>query len=365
MSVSQRSRSRAPPVSLMAPPPSAAVAAPPRRSCCACCAACAAPGRAAVGSAVLGRKRLRPAGEGVEPVAVARDPLARPGVALGDVAGGRRVVRHTGADAGRDLRVAALRLEHLHGEGGHALGSHRGAHVAVVDGEGDDVLLGDAVAAQLPDELAGVAARHLEDGEAAGVGEDGVLHGGGEVGQLGEALGGEHEGGAVLAQLGEHGLVVDAGHGLHLVHDDERPSPLLQGQALLLADDGVDEVEDGRAHEAATSRPALPERWRRRGCRRRGWCGAGRWWSGTGRGWRAPASRRRSRRGASEPARGPRRGTPAASPRSRAPTSPAGRDRPRRRARWRGSARPRAGAGRRGSCTGPRVRPPCWPRAAS
>ena len=119
----------------------------------------------------------------------------------------------------------------------------------MVDGQGDDVLLRDAVPAQLPDELAGVAAGHLEDGETAHVGEEGVAHGGREVGQLGQALGGEHEGSPVLAELGEHRLVVHARQGLHLVHDDERPAALVQGQAFLLADDAVDEVQQRCAHQ--------------------------------------------------------------------------------------------------------------------
>ena len=37
--------------------------------------------------------------------------------------------------------------------------------------------------------LAGVGPGHLEDGQAADVGEQGVAHGAGEVVQLGEALG--------------------------------------------------------------------------------------------------------------------------------------------------------------------------------
>ena len=48
-----------------------------------------------------------------------------------------------------------------------------------------------------------------------------------------------------LPRLGEHGLVVDAGHRLHLVDDDERPTPPIPRQAALLADDAVHEIEDG------------------------------------------------------------------------------------------------------------------------
>ena len=41
----------------------------------------------------------------------------------------------------------------------------------------------------------------------------------------------------------------DAGHRLHLVHDDQRAPALLQRQAPLLPDHGVHEVEQGRAHQ--------------------------------------------------------------------------------------------------------------------
>ena len=97
------------------------------------------------------------------------------------------------ADAGGDGGVALLRLSDHYREGGHPLLAHRGADVAVVDGQGDDVVLGDAVLAQLPHQRPGVVARHLEDGETAHVGKQGVPHGAGEVVELGEALGGEDE----------------------------------------------------------------------------------------------------------------------------------------------------------------------------
>ena len=109
--------------------------------------------------------------------------------------------------------------------------------------------LGHPVLSQLPDQRPGVVSRHLEDGEAAHVGEDGVPHGAGEVVQLGEALGGEDEGGPKLAELRQHAFVVHAGHRLHLVHDDQRAPALLQRQAPLLPDHGVHEVEKGRAHQ--------------------------------------------------------------------------------------------------------------------
>ena len=98
-------------------------------------------------------------------------------------------------------------------------------------------------------QLPGVAARHLEHRQAAHVGQDGVPHGAGEVLQLGQALGRQDETGAVLAQLAEHGLVIDAGHGLHLVDDHQRSPALWQGQALLLPDHRVHQVEQGGPHQ--------------------------------------------------------------------------------------------------------------------
>ena len=99
------------------------------------------------------------------------------------------------------------------------------------------------VLAQLPHQRPGVVARHLEDGEASDVGEDGVPHGAGEVVQLGEALGCQHEAGPELAQLGQHALVVHAGHRLHLVDHHEGAATLTKRQASLLPDHGVHEVE--------------------------------------------------------------------------------------------------------------------------
>ena len=95
----------------------------------------------------------------------------------------------------------------------------------------------------------GVVARHLEDGEAAHVGQQGVAHGAGEVVELGEALGGQDEAGPELAELREHRLVVHAGHRLHLVDDDQGAPAPAKRNASLLPDDGVDEVEDRRSHE--------------------------------------------------------------------------------------------------------------------
>ena len=109
--------------------------------------------------------------------------------------------------------------------------------------------LGHAVLARLPHQRPGVVARHLEDCEAPDVGEQGVPHGAGEVVQLGEALGGEDEAGPELAQLGQHALVVHAGHRLHLVHHHQRAAPLPEGHAALLPYHGVHEVEQRRAHQ--------------------------------------------------------------------------------------------------------------------
>ena len=78
-------------------------------------------------------------------------------------------------------------------------------------------------------------------GQASDVCEQGIPHGGREVVELCEALGGKDERRSELAELAQHRLVVHAGHRLHLVDDDQRPSPLLRRQASLLAYDGVHE----------------------------------------------------------------------------------------------------------------------------
>ena len=119
----------------------------------------------------------------------------------------------------------------------------------MVDGERRDVVLGHPVLAQLPHQGPGVVARHLEDGEAPDVGQQGVPHGAGEVVQLGQALGGEDEGGPELAELRQHAFVVHAGHRLHLVHDDQRAPALVQRQPSLLPYHGVHEVQEGSAHQ--------------------------------------------------------------------------------------------------------------------
>ncbi len=160
----------------------------------------------------------------------------------------REVALGQGADALGGLGVSRLRPGDLHGEGVHPLRSHGGADVALVDRQGRDVVLGHPLLAQLPDELAGVVPRHLEDGEAAHVGQEGVPHGAGEVVQLGEALGRQDEGCPELPKLAQHRLVVHAGHRLHLVHHDQRAPPLLEGQVSLLPYHGVHQVEEGRAH---------------------------------------------------------------------------------------------------------------------
>ena len=153
------------------------------------------------------------------------------------------------ADAVGGVGVSVLRPSDHHREGGHPVLAHGGADVAVVDGERSDVVLCHPLLAQLPHQRPGVVARHLEDGEAAHVGEQGVPHGEGEVIQLCEALGGEDEAGPELAQLGQHAFVVHAGHRLHLVHHYQRAAPLLKRQASLLPYHGVHEVEQRRAHQ--------------------------------------------------------------------------------------------------------------------
>ena len=191
-----------------------------------------------------------------------------------------------------------------------------------MDGQRGDVVLAHALPTELPHELPRVGAGDLEDAQATDVGEDGVAHGGREVVELGEALGGEDEACAELAELGEHGLVVDAGHGLHLVDDDEGAAALRGGKGALLPDDGVDEVEEGGARRGRPRRARrFPGRWRPEGCRRRGSCCAGRRWSAAGRGWPWPASTMRSRTTASGRARGRRPGSRSASCRSHGPTS--------------------------------------------
>ena len=119
----------------------------------------------------------------------------------------------------------------------------------MVDGQRHDVVLGHPVLAQLPHQRPGVVARHLEDGQASHVGEQGVAHGAGEVVQLGQALGGEHEGRAELAELGQHALVVHAGHRLHLVDHHKGASPLPERHASLLPYHGVHQVEQGSSHQ--------------------------------------------------------------------------------------------------------------------
>ena len=69
-------------------------------------------------------------------------------------------VRYAAASA--RMRWATARLPgsgflHHHGEGRHSLGAHRGADVAVVNVQGNHVVLGNVVLAQLPHQLAGVA----------------------------------------------------------------------------------------------------------------------------------------------------------------------------------------------------------------
>ena len=91
--------------------------------------------------------------------------------------------------------------------------------------------------------------RDLEDGEAADVGKDAVAENGRELVELGEALGGEDEAGPELPQLGQHRIVIHAGHGLHLVDDDEDAAAFLRWELSLLSNHGVDEVEHRRPDE--------------------------------------------------------------------------------------------------------------------
>ena len=94
-----------------------------------------------------------------------------------------------------------------------------------------------------------VGGRHLEHRQAPHVGQERVLHGGGEVRQLGQALSGENEACPELAQLAEHGLVIDAGHGLHLVNHHQCDASLVRRQPPLLPDHRVHQVEQRRPHE--------------------------------------------------------------------------------------------------------------------
>ena len=110
------------------------------------------------------------------------------------------------------------------------------------------VLLAQPFPVQFPDEIPGVGSRHLEHRQGPHVGQQGILHDGGQVGQLGQALGGQDEAGPELAQLAEHGLVVHPGQGLHLVHHLDAP-PLAWRQIALLSDHGVHQVEPGRPHQ--------------------------------------------------------------------------------------------------------------------
>ncbi len=110
-----------------------------------------------------------------------------------NVLGRRDVGGRGGADALGLFDVSRLRFPDRHGEGVHALRPNGGPDVALVHRQRRDVVLGHALLAQLPHQLPCVAARHLEDGETADVGEDGVAHGAGQVVQLGEALSRQHE----------------------------------------------------------------------------------------------------------------------------------------------------------------------------
>ena len=96
-------------------------------------------------------------------------------------------------DACGDVGVSGSGLAYGHGEGRESLVVDGGADVAVVYGEGCQVFFGDAVFVEFPNELSSVCVCDLEDCEASGVCEEGVLHGVGEVFESCEALGGEDE----------------------------------------------------------------------------------------------------------------------------------------------------------------------------
>ena len=198
---------------------------------------------------LLFRRRVPALADALHLPAPLLHPLAAPLLLGGDLRLRREVGRSAVADAVGHGQAARLGLAHHHGEGRHPLRPHGGADVAVMHVQGNHVVLGYVVLAQLPHQLPGVAAGHLEHGQAAHVGQDGVAHGAGQVLQLGQALGGEDETGAELAQLRQHGLVIDAGHGLHLVHHDQRSPSFRRRQAALLPDHRVHQVEQRRAHQ--------------------------------------------------------------------------------------------------------------------
>ena len=138
------------------------------------------------------------------------------------------------SDAVGGIGVSGLWLTDGHGECGESLVAYGSADVAVVDWEGCDVFFGDFVLVEFPGELSGVCGGCLEDCEAAGVGEDGVLHGRGEVFEFGEALSGEDERCAEFAEFGEHCFVVDALDGLHFVDGDEGSGALVRVGGFLV-----------------------------------------------------------------------------------------------------------------------------------
>ena len=117
------------------------------------------------------------------------------------------------------------------------------------------VLLVQTLPIQLAYQLPGVGRRHLEHRKAPHVGKERVLHGGGQLLQPRQALGGQDEAGPELAKLTQHRLVVHAGHGLHLVHHHQRPAPLVRGEPSLLPDHRVRQVQQRRPHQGRHVRP--------------------------------------------------------------------------------------------------------------
>ena len=128
----------------------------------------------------------------------------------------------------------------------------------MVHRQGGDVLLAYPLLAQLHYEGAGIRAGHLENGEAADVGEKGGLHGAGQVLQLGQALSSQDEGCPELPQLGEHGLVVHAGHGLHLVHHHKGATAWEMGSLSCSRITESTRFRREAPTRADTSRPTVP-----------------------------------------------------------------------------------------------------------
>ena len=180
-----------------------------------------------------------------------------------------------------------LRLGDPHGEGVHPLRSHGGADVALVDGQGRDVVLGHPLLAQLPHELPGVVDpetwKTARQPTLASRVSRMVRERSSSLARLWVA---RMKDAPNLPKLAEHGLVIHAGHRLHLVHHHQSAAPLLEGQASLLPYHGVHQVEEGRAHQGGH----VPSRLALGGGDQQDaavldWCVSCRWWSGAGPIW--------------------------------------------------------------------------------